>query len=80
MKAAKRMMMDNIKESGSIDTDGFLRALLTHHNTPDPLSGLSLSEVVYGKPLADALGSVSKLSKYNDDKVQHMWRHTWEQR
>ena len=44
VKAAKRMMMDSVKESGSIDTDGFLRALLTHHNTPDPITKMSPAE------------------------------------
>ena len=72
--------MDNVKESGSIDTDGFLRALLTHHNTPDPVIKKSPAEIVYGKPLADALVFSSNLSKYNDDRVQHMWRQTWERR
>ena len=80
VKAAKRIMMDNVRESGSIDTDNFLRALLTHHNTPDPVTLKSPAEVVFGKLLADALSFSSGLSKYNDDRVRPLWRHTWQQR
>ena len=73
MKAVKRMM-DNVKESGSINTDGFLRALLTHDNNPDPITKTSPAEIIYGKPLSGALVFSTNLSKYSDNRVQHLWR------
>ena len=36
VKSAKRLLRENINHDGSLSTDKFLRALLTHRNTPDP--------------------------------------------
>ena len=36
VRAAKRMLRENLSASGNLDTDRFLRALLTYRNTPRP--------------------------------------------
>ena len=41
VKSGKRLVMDNLGPSGSLDTDKFARAILMHRNQTDPTSGLS---------------------------------------
>ena len=48
VKAAKRMIRDNIGSDGKLNTDRFVRALLLHRNTPDR-SGASPAQVVFGR-------------------------------
>ena len=55
VKAAKRMIYDNVSPDGSLNTDRFVRALLQHRNTP--LQGIDRSpaELLYGRPIRDHL-------------------------
>ena len=53
VRAAKRMLRENISASGCLDTDKFLRALLTYHNTPDRDTGRSPAQVIFGHPIRD---------------------------
>ena len=53
VRAAKRMLRDNISASGSLDTNKFLRALLTYRNTPDRDTGKSPAQVVFGHQIKD---------------------------
>ena len=55
VKAAKRIIYDNVSPNGSLDTDNFVRALLQHRNTP--LQGINKSpaELLYGRPIRDHL-------------------------
>ena len=55
VKHAKRLIRGNISQSGSLDTDKVLQALLMHRNTPCPITGLSPAQVVFGRVLRDAL-------------------------
>ena len=55
VKAAKRLVMDNLASSGSLDSDKFARAILCHRNQTDPVSGLSPAEVIFGRRLRDHL-------------------------
>ena len=55
VKSAKRMIMENLTPSGSLDTDKFTRALLIHRNQTDPVSGLSPAQVIFGRQLRDHL-------------------------
>ena len=55
VKHAKRMAMENLGPKGSLDTDKFARALLAHRNTPDPRTGLSPAQIIFGRPLRDHL-------------------------
>ena len=55
LKSGKRLILDNISPSGSLNTDRLARALLIHHNQTDPISGLSPAEVLFGRRLRDHL-------------------------
>ena len=49
VKAAKRILHNNIKKDGSLDTDRFAAALMTKRNIPEYASKLSPAEIVMGK-------------------------------
>ena len=53
VKSAKRMLRDNIGADGNLKQDRFLRALMLHRNTPDRDTGLSPSQVIFGKAIRD---------------------------
>ena len=55
VKSAKRMIMNNLGPAGSLDSDKIGRALLQHRNCPDPITGLSPAQVVFGRVLRDHL-------------------------
>lgn len=53
VKTMKRLIADNTGPGGSLNTDKVLRALLQYRNTPDPDTGLSPAEVVFGRQIRD---------------------------
>ena len=55
VKHAKRVIRGNVSQTGSLDTDKVVQAMLIHRNTPCPITGLSPAQVVYGRVLRDAL-------------------------
>ena len=55
VKSSKRLIRDNLTETGDINNDNMARALLLHRNTPCPLTGLSPAQIVYGRVLRDFL-------------------------
>ena len=55
VKQAKRMIRDATGPGGSLDTDAILASLLNHRNTPDKVTGMSPSEVVFGRKVKDLL-------------------------
>ena len=69
VKASKRLIMDNLGPKGELNTDRLVRALLCHRNTPDPLTGLSHSMILFGRVLRDPLPAVH--SKY---QPRREWR------
>ena len=78
VKSMKRLLQGNIGPDGTLDTDKFLRAILTHRNTPDQLSRKSPSEVIFGRKLRDTLPVFEGTrSVFEDDKVLPLWREGW---
>ena len=55
VKQAKRLVQDSLGPGGSLDTDRMARALLAHRNTPDGATGVSPSQVIFGRKLRDFL-------------------------
>ena len=55
VKSGKRLIMENLGPGGSLDTDKLARALLSHRNQTDPVSGLSPAQVIFGRQLRDHL-------------------------
>ena len=53
VKSAKHLIHDSLGPGGSLDTDALGRALLAHRNTPDPLTGLSPAQIIFGRRLRD---------------------------
>ena len=53
VKSAKRLLRENINQDGSLSGDRFFRALMQHRNTPDPDTGTSPAEVLFGHPIRD---------------------------
>ena len=55
IKAAKRMLRDNTGAQGTLDTNKFLAALLTHRNKPDPETTMSTSDMIFGRRIKDLM-------------------------
>ena len=53
VKSSKRMVQDNINAYGSLNGDKFCRALLSHGNNPDPATGVSPAQILFGRQLRD---------------------------
>ena len=53
VKSAKRLLRENVGQDGSLVGDRFFRALMQHRNTPDPDTGLSPAQVLFGRPVKD---------------------------
>ena len=81
VKSTKRLLLGNIDEDGSLDTDKFLRAILIKRNTPDPTTKLSPAEIVFGKKLRDTLPRVDKsLNVFFNPQFRSDWRDAWQQK
>ena len=77
VKKAKRILMENIGPTGSLDNDNFLRAMLQIRNTPDPDCNISPAEIVFGRPIRDAFSFVNRCSKFSNPSVHPEWRKAW---
>ena len=75
VKIAKRLLRDHTLPNGSINTNAFMIAIMGIRNTPDPLSGLSPAQVIYGRNLPDAFRFKEEIFK--DAKVRETWRNAW---
>ena len=55
VKQVKRIISDNCSASGSLNTDGFHKALLSYRNTPDPVTKFSPAKAIFGREVRDGL-------------------------
>ena len=53
VKTTKRLIADNTGPSGTLDTDNFQRAVLQYRNAPDPLTGVSPAQCLFGRATRD---------------------------
>jgi len=77
VKTAKRLLLDNIGPSGSLNNDKFLRAILQLRNTPDPDCNVSPAQIVFGRQLRDAFTFVNRIEKFKNPNIRPMWRDAW---
>ena len=78
VKACKRLLRDNVKQDGSLDSDRFVRAMLTKRNTPDTNSKLSPAEIIMGRKLTDALPYLPSDKIFiNNESIHPRWREMW---
>ena len=81
VKSTKRLLENNISTDGQLDTDRFLRAILTKRNTPDPTCKLSPAEIIFGRNLRDALPRINKeINIFHNDRHRPEWRDAWRQK
>ena len=80
VKAMKRLLQDNVGVNGEIDSDRYTQAILQFRNTPDSDSGLSPSEVLFGRPLRDILPIPPRTQIFDNHRVRPLWKEIWEQK
>ena len=57
-----------------------MRAILQFRNTPDPMNGISPSEVVFGRPLRDVLPVKPRTQVHDNVDVRPVWKEMWSKR
>ena len=80
VKSMKRLLQDNVRPSGEIDSECYVQAILQFRNTPDSDNGISPSQVVFGHPLRDVLPVKPKTQIYENDAVKPVWKEIWKKR
>ena len=77
VKTVKRMLTSNTGPGGKIDTERVAAGLLQYRNTPDPASGLSPSQILFGRNLRDLLPVAPNTQVFESENVQAAWRDAW---
>ena len=78
MKSAKRLLRGHVTKSGSLNVDTFVLAIMAHRNTPDPVTGLSPAEVLYGQKLRDAFWFVLDADRNSRSRMDLTWCEAWD--
>ena len=79
VKTTKRLLQCNIGPNGNLDTDEVVRALLQLRNTPDRDAGLSPAEILFGRPLRDAMPYIQRsTSVFENPQIHEKWRQVWQ--
>ena len=55
VKAAKRIIRENVGHLGTLNTNKFHQALLAHRNAPDPTTKVSPAQIVFGHDVKDII-------------------------
>ena len=53
VQSTKRLVIENLGPGGNVDTDKFARTLLAHRNNPNPETGVSPAQFIFGQELRD---------------------------
>ena len=78
VKSMKRLLLTHTTADGGIETDAVAAGLLQFRNTPDPESGLSPAQIVFGRSLRDLLPVTPENTVFDNPAVHPAWRDTWE--
>ena len=77
VKSMKRLLTAHTDGHGGIDTEAAAAGLLQYRNTPDPETGLSPAQIVFGHNLRDLLPITPGSSVFDNEAVHPVWRETW---
>ena len=80
VKSAKRLLRSNVNGNGSLDNDKLLRAMLALRNTPDIDCHISPAQILFGRPIRDALQFSTNLQKFAYRNVGRRWKEAWQQK
>ena len=78
VKSMKRLLTAHTDNHGGIDTEAAAAGLLQYRNTPDPETGLSPAQIVFGRNLRDLLPVAPGSTVFNNEAVHPVWRETWQ--
>ena len=79
VKSMKRLSTSKTESNGGLDTEAVAAGLLQYRNTPDPSSGMSPAQVVFGRPIRDFLPVAPPSQVFHCPTVHPVWRETWAQ-
>ena len=58
VKQVKRIMAENVSNTGALNVDAFQKSMLTYRNTPDPTTGVSPAMMLFGRQVRDMIPAV----------------------
>ena len=77
VKFMKRLLLTHVNADGEFHTDAVAAGLLQYRNTPDPETGLSPAQVVFGRSVRDLLPITPEATIFESPTVHPVWRDTW---
>ena len=77
VKSMKRLLTSHTDAKGRLDTEAVAAGLLQYPNTPDPDSGLSPAQIIFGKPMRDLMPVMPEAPVFTNNAVHPLWRETW---
>ena len=78
VRITKRLLEDNLGLDGIVNNDKIVRALLQLRNTPDKDCNLSPAEVLFGRPLKDAMPQLDKsVAIFESSQMHPTWHEAW---
>ena len=77
VKSMKRLLKDNTGIGGSLDDDRVVAGLLQYRNTPDPDTGMSPSQILFGRALRDRIPIPARSAVFQNPHISPIWRETW---
>ena len=82
VKKMKRLLSDNVDQSGKLNSDAVTRAILQIRNTPEIDSGLSPAQVLFGRTLRDLLPLSPPIPRgetiFKDSSpISSTWKEAW---
>ena len=73
----KRLLTSHTDAQGRLDTEAVAAGLLQYRNTPDPDSGLSPAQIIFGKTMGDLMPVMPEAPVFTNSAVHPLWREMW---